>query len=530
MVKDGQTTNYNYYSNGLDQLQSDGTNTYTYDGRGNLAQVVNGIGTTTYNFDAADRLAGVAKTGSTSLTANYLYDGDGRRVKATNNGTVTNYLWDEKSTYGDVVLETDASNAIVVDYLRSYNGALYTQDRNNTTSYYLYDGQGNVRALADTSGNLTDRYAYDAFGTQHSTSGTTPNSYLYTGQQFDNLTGLYDLRARYLDTAQGRFLSRDKAQSTANDPFGLDRYLYVADNPINAVDPSGHQAFIEYSETQQQQENTDTAIGTEGGTVTESNAEVVDSIVDEQVPEDEGIGAACSFSADTPVLTNQGNKPIASLKPGDLVWGYDNLTKTTISYPVKAVLVHTDINLEFITIDSETIQTTPEHPFYTQEQGWVVAGKIQVGSHIRNANGHWGIVQQVRIVSQSQPMYDLTVDKIHTFFVGQQHWLVHNCDYTDPKSIRFSQDSIKATFKDGRSVDDLIADLKSGKLTSDDVDPIRVFEKDGQQYTLDNRRLYAFQQANVPIRTVPATEDEIANEGWKFTTTNDGVSIRVRGR
>jgi YD repeat-containing protein len=31
-------------------------------------------------------------------------------------------------------------------------------------SYYLYDGHGSVRALADTSGNVTDTYDYDAFG------------------------------------------------------------------------------------------------------------------------------------------------------------------------------------------------------------------------------------------------------------------------------------------------------------------------------------------------------------------------------
>jgi hypothetical protein len=26
-------------------------------------------------------------------------------------------------------------------------------------------------------------------------------------------------------------------------------------------------------------------------------------------------------------------------------------------------------------------------------------------------------------------MYDLTVESVHTFFVGEQQWLVHNCDF-----------------------------------------------------------------------------------------------------
>ncbi|WP_299005973.1 hypothetical protein [uncultured Shewanella sp.] len=99
----------------------------------------------------------------------------------------------------------------------------------------------------------------------------------------------------------------------------------------------------------------------------------------------------------------------------------------------------------------------------------------------------------------------------------------------DPSSIRFTQDSIKATFKDGRSLKDLIDDLKSGKVTANDLPAIRIFERDGKIFSLDNRRLKAFQEAGVPIRTKPATPDEIANEAFKFTSKNEGASIRVRG-
>ncbi|MEY4591067.1 MAG: hypothetical protein RL497_3143, partial [Pseudomonadota bacterium] len=99
----------------------------------------------------------------------------------------------------------------------------------------------------------------------------------------------------------------------------------------------------------------------------------------------------------------------------------------------------------------------------------------------------------------------------------------------DPKTIRFTQDSIKSTFKDGRSLRGLIDDLKSGNVTANDLPAIRTFERDGKLYSLDNRRLKAFQEAGVPIRTRPATADEIANEAFKFTSKNDGASIRVRG-
>ncbi|MFN8531670.1 MAG: hypothetical protein U0670_23950 [Anaerolineae bacterium] len=38
----------------------------------------------------------------------------------------------------------------------------------------------------------------------------------------------------------------------------------------------------------------------------------------------------------------------------------------------------------------------------------------------------YGTVEQVEVVAQHQQMYNLTVDEAHTFFVGDDQWLVHN--------------------------------------------------------------------------------------------------------
>ncbi|MCU7840520.1 MAG: RHS repeat-associated core domain-containing protein [Candidatus Thiodiazotropha sp. (ex Troendleina suluensis)] len=96
-------------------------------------------------------------------------------------------------------------------------------------------------------------------------------------------------------------------------------------------------------------------------------------------------------------------------------------------------------------------------------------------------------------------------------------------------SIRFTQSSINKNFSDGGSVNGLIRKLRTGEVSPNDLPPIRIFRKDGQIFSLDNRRLYAGQQAGVRIRTVGATQDEILREAWKFTTKNGGESIRVRG-
>ena len=208
---------------------------YTYDGRGNLVQESDGVTTTSYTFDARDLLRGVT-SGSTTLA--YTYDAGGRRISENLNGTVTHYRWDEFSPYGDIVVETDGSGAVTASYVLG-NGQLISQDRGGATVYYLADAQSSVRALTDTSGTITDTYAYNAFGDVHAQTGATVNPYLYTGQRFDAATDTYYLRAREYDPAVGRFLSRDTWALDTWNPVELNRYVYVAANPVNWGDPLG---------------------------------------------------------------------------------------------------------------------------------------------------------------------------------------------------------------------------------------------------------------------------------------------------
>jgi len=140
----------------------------------------------------------------------------------------------------------------------------------------------------------------------------------------------------------------------------------------------------------------------------------------------EELSAACSFSADTLVVTSDGEAAIGALKVGDLVLAYDQTTKTTGSYTVTAILVHIDNVIEYLTVGGERLETTPEHPFFTIERGWTPAGQLQLGDHVRRADGMTGTIQTIQVVQQPQAMYNLTVAEAHTFFVGQGEWLVHN--------------------------------------------------------------------------------------------------------
>jgi hypothetical protein len=99
----------------------------------------------------------------------------------------------------------------------------------------------------------------------------------------------------------------------------------------------------------------------------------------------------------------------------------------------------------------------------------------------------------------------------------------------DPNQVRFSQSSISYWLRKGETIDDLAEGLKSGRIHPQDVGPLRLFEKGGQLYTLDNRRLEAFRRAGLTISWRMATSEEIEAEKWKFTTKNEGKSIRIRG-
>ncbi|NJO08060.1 MAG: RHS repeat-associated core domain-containing protein [Chloroflexaceae bacterium] len=100
-----------------------------------------------------------------------------------------------------------------------------------------------------SSGTVAESYRYDAFGVLQHGSSAPGTTYRYTGQQYDAATGLYSLRARYYQPADGRFLTRDTYPIDVQHPVELNRYGYTANNPVNGTDPSGEVALSVYSRT-----------------------------------------------------------------------------------------------------------------------------------------------------------------------------------------------------------------------------------------------------------------------------------------
>ncbi|MDE5974729.1 MAG: RHS repeat-associated core domain-containing protein [Eubacterium sp.] len=83
-------------------------------------------------------------------------------------------------------------------------------------------------------------YRYDAYGNTTKSNNTLNNPYQYNAEYTDSSTGLQYLRARYYDSSQGRFTTKDTYLGTIPNPLSRNLYTYVENNPLNYIDPSGH--------------------------------------------------------------------------------------------------------------------------------------------------------------------------------------------------------------------------------------------------------------------------------------------------
>src|ERR1051326_2861482 len=192
-----------------------------------------------FTYDFENRVKAMTM-GATTVTLQY--DGDGNRVAKNIGSTTTRYLVAELNPTGDPqVVEEVVNGAVQRTYTYGLQRISQYQPINSTwtASYYGYDGMGSVRFLTDATGAVTDRYDYDAWGNPVNVTGTTPNVYLYRGEQYDPDLTLYYLRARYFNPLSGRFLTKDQATGETTEPFTFHKYLYTRSNPVNLIDPRG---------------------------------------------------------------------------------------------------------------------------------------------------------------------------------------------------------------------------------------------------------------------------------------------------
>ncbi len=232
----GQTTVYTYDAN--DRLLSAGATVFTYDANGNtLSQNDNGT-VTTYSYNFRNQLIAVH---TPTEDATFTYDEAGNLVKQVVGGQVTTYLVDTQGGLSQVLVEKDGSGNVQATNVVS-GARILSMTRGGATSYFVYDGELQIRALINNQAQVTDTYVYDSFGSLIAKTGTTVNPMVFTGDLFNPLSGLYNMRARWYDPKTGRFLTADTAPGSSQNPISLNHYAYADQNPANMTDPSGHDA------------------------------------------------------------------------------------------------------------------------------------------------------------------------------------------------------------------------------------------------------------------------------------------------
>ena len=172
---------------------------------------------------------------------------------------------------------TTGSKAVY--YSRGFE--LISRQEGSEASYYLYDGGLSVRALTNEAGTVTDTLVFDDFGNETTKTGRSDNSYGFQGEERDE-TGLYYLRARYMDPLTGTFTSMDTYGGSLSDPMSLHKYMFANSNPVMNCDPSGH-----YTLTEQQ---TTVAIQAILGEATSGIFYIVDMVITDPEMENHSVG------------------------------------------------------------------------------------------------------------------------------------------------------------------------------------------------------------------------------------------------
>ncbi|MDR7666091.1 RHS repeat-associated core domain-containing protein [Methanosarcina sp. Z-7115] len=119
-----------------------------------------------------------------------------------------------------------------VCYLYGLNGMLAYLD-DGKLYYPLKDHLGSTRLLMDESKNIINLFDYAPSGQMMRRQDVSSAQYLYTGQEYDTESGLYNYRARMYDPDMGRFYQTDPAGQYPSP------YTYVGNDPVNYIDQNG---------------------------------------------------------------------------------------------------------------------------------------------------------------------------------------------------------------------------------------------------------------------------------------------------
>lgn len=510
---------------------TDGNNTYTYDILNRQTSVNNGSNTTEYSYDAR-----------------------GRRIAKENGGVTTHFIYD---TEYRVIEERDNSETLVATY--TYGQGMdepLTMERDGQTYTYHRDALGNVTEVSDSTGTIVEQYEYDVYGEVTIYNGSDnvltataiDNPYLFTGRRYDPESSNYYYRTRTYNPGTGRFLSADPLGFGSGD-YNL--YRYVFNNPTNLLDPTGESArdfLVDHRD----------AIAVGAAVITATTFVVATGGVGAFVILG-GMAVGAGSAALTTASINAIDETCGNLWEGvgrNSVYGA--VAGLGAGYMGPAAMMW-----------GEGVAASAAALTGLSSVGSVVGTAVGVGVTGGFSAAAGGLACAAGSGADFHDCYNLAVAgaALHgtSYLVGEGiKYLGHaqsmrrsstakRAGDFHPRNIRFTQSTVTNKSRD-YTVEGNIERLRDepdwhvpGKNSA--TNPIRIFLKtpemdwgevthprygftgntnnleNGQWYTLDNRRLYAYQQAGRDYISYEIVTDlrTIQREGWKFTTGNFGI-------
>jgi len=204
----GVTVNYTYDANG--SVTNDGVHTYAYDSENRLVSVDGGT------------------------TASYGYDQQNRRYKKTVGSTVTHYVWESSHVLGEY---NGGSGALQMAYW--YVGERLYKKTGTTTQAFL-SSIFSMRLTLSDIGAVAGRQSHLPFGEDFAESGTQQKQHFTSYERDSEIATDYAVNRQY-NQSVGRFMRTDPESKSCDfkRPQSLNRYAYVKNDPINALDPLG---------------------------------------------------------------------------------------------------------------------------------------------------------------------------------------------------------------------------------------------------------------------------------------------------
>ena len=391
-----------------------------------------------------------------------------------------------------------------------------------SVSYLHTDQHGSITSR--TTDTTVERSGFFPFGRR---TGSYPNppevfaSTGYTGHEHDDELGLINMQGRMYDPRSRRFLTPDPVVGAPLEAGGINPYSYVLNDPMNLTDPSGFQAADPnnpYPEVPFPPQVLDDVVIV--GQAPPGHDDGVLSLGDDGP----GGGIICILLED-----RGGADSLLTAPPGDDPFGLFQSSGGDFAMPSApvpmgpAVFMYAKPGVSISCSGpgvcngpiGDTFLATPYTVDRLTPAMGAVAYDMTIGPFVTLADSNAAVEQRI-MAGASIILMIFPPARIAAALRGAK-----GVATIDTSLVRFSQDSVGATFRNGTNLNDAIGALRAGGAQAGaKYPPIRLFERNGALYSLDNRRLLVFSQAGQEVPFRMATQAELAKEfAGKFTTT-----------